>query len=146
MDQPGMIDLAHHHYGVSVSDLDTSIAWYGDMLGFTVERRFAVPPACAVAAMLRHGALRVELFQVDQVAPLPDARREPHADLATIGNKHPAFAVPDLAALIAGLEARGADLAFIVPPHLGRACFVRDPDGNLIEFVERRPEPAPGES
>ena len=31
--------LIPHHCGISVPDLDASIAWYRDMLGFSVEKR-----------------------------------------------------------------------------------------------------------
>jgi len=31
--------LIPHHCGISVPDLEASIAWYRDMLGFSVEKR-----------------------------------------------------------------------------------------------------------
>lgn len=130
--------LAHHHYGVSVGDLDRSIDWYGAVLGFAVERRFRLPIASSQAAMLRNGDLRVELFEIAGAAPLPRERREPHDDLRVIGNKHPAFQVEDLSRFLGAMRALDVDIAFTVPAELGRACFIRDPDGNLIEFVERR--------
>jgi catechol 2,3-dioxygenase-like lactoylglutathione lyase family enzyme len=35
-----MPDFTFHHGGVSVPDLDAAIAWYGNVLGFELERRF----------------------------------------------------------------------------------------------------------
>jgi catechol 2,3-dioxygenase-like lactoylglutathione lyase family enzyme len=130
--------LTHHHYGVSVRDLEASVAWYERVLGFAVERRFALPLPGSRAAMLRLDDLRVELFEIPGSQPLPPERRDPHGDLAVIGNKHPAYRVADLAALLDHFHRAQVDVAFTVPANLGRACFVRDPDGNLIEFVERR--------
>jgi methylmalonyl-CoA/ethylmalonyl-CoA epimerase len=37
------LEFWHHHGGVSVPDLDASIAWYRTMLGFEVEQRFPLP-------------------------------------------------------------------------------------------------------
>ena len=37
-----MFDLTPHHVGISIPDLDAAIAWYGAMLGFTVERQMEI--------------------------------------------------------------------------------------------------------
>ncbi|HEY4973922.1 MAG TPA: VOC family protein, partial [Steroidobacteraceae bacterium] len=66
------IELKFHHGGVSVPDLEASIRWYHDMLGFEVEHRFEIPKAHAKVAMIKRGALRMELFQVENADPLPD--------------------------------------------------------------------------
>jgi hypothetical protein len=71
------IELKFHHAGVSVPDLEASIRWYRDVLGFEVEQRFEIPNARAKVAMIKRGALRMELFQVEQAKPLPDERRIP---------------------------------------------------------------------
>ena len=128
--------LAFHHVGLSVPDLEAAIAWYGEMLGFIEEHRFALPPADAKVAFVRRGDLRVELFEVNGAAALPDDRRYPNRDLRTHGTKHVAFRVDDLDTFLAEMERRGADVAMIVPRALGRACFLRDCAGNLVEFLE----------
>jgi methylmalonyl-CoA/ethylmalonyl-CoA epimerase len=129
-------DFAFHHGGVSVPDLDAAIAWYGDVLGFALERRFTIEAAGAKAAFVRKGPLRFELFEVEGAAPLPADRRHPPSDLRTHGNKHLAFRIDDLDAFLASVEAKGADVAFVVREAFGRGCFLRDCAGNLIEFVE----------
>lgn len=134
------LDFDFHHGGVSVADLDRAIDWYGGMLGFSVEKRFEVPKASARAAMLRKGPLRFELFEVQGAAPLPEERRVPNLDLKTHGNKHVAFRIDDLDRFIEEIERRGADVALVIRESFGRACFVRDDTGNLIEFVEERRE------
>lgn len=131
-----MADFTFHHGGVSVPDLDAAIAWYGHVLGFTEERRFAIPPACARVAFIRKGPLRFELFEVDGAAPLPDDRRTPDADLRTHGNKHVAFRIDDLEAFLEEMTGKGADIAFVVRQAFGKGCFIRDCACNLIEFVE----------
>ena len=36
------LEFWHHHVGVSVPDLEASIAWYGHVLGFTLVRRLRI--------------------------------------------------------------------------------------------------------
>ena len=129
-------EFSFHHGGVSVPSLDAAISWYGDVLGFQLERRFYIDKARAHAAFIRKGALRFELFEVEGAAPLPEERRFPPSDLRTHGTKHLAFRVPDLKAFLAEVEPKGADVAMVVQEAFGKGCFLRDCAGNLIEFVE----------
>lgn len=85
-------ELSVHHVGVSVPDIDASIAWYGKMFGLTLEMRQHLPLIPAEIAFLRRGALRIELFQVNGAATLPPDRREPNRDVRTHGTKHCAMA------------------------------------------------------
>lgn len=131
-----MADFTFHHGGVSVPSLAQALDWYGRVLGFEVEKTFYIAPAKAHAAMVRKGPLRFEIFEVEGAAPLPDDRRHPPSDLRTHGNKHVAFRVEDLEAFLVEMEEKGVDIAFIVRETFGKGCFIRDPAGNLIEFVE----------
>ena len=131
-----MAEFSFHHGGVSVPSLDAAIEWYGRVLGFEVEKRFYIEAARSDTSMLRKGSLRFELFEVEGASPLPEDRRYPPRDLETHGNKHVAFRVADLDAFLAEMEARHADIAFVVREAFGRGCFIRDCAGNLIEFVE----------
>lgn len=131
-----MAEFTFHHGGVSVPSLDEAIDWYGRVLGFEVEKRFYIEAARSHTAMVRKGALRFEIFEVEGAAPLPDERRHPPRDVRTHGNKHVAFRVDDLEAFLAEMEGKGADIAFVVREDFGKGCFLRDCAGNLIEFVE----------
>jgi catechol 2,3-dioxygenase-like lactoylglutathione lyase family enzyme len=135
-----MAEFTFHHGGVSVPNLDEAIDWYGQALGFEVEKRFWIEAARSHTAMLRKGPLRFELFEVEGAAPLPEGRRHPPSDLMTHGNKHLAFQVSDLEQFLTEMEAKQVDIAFVVREEFGRGCFIRDCAGNLIEFVE---EPIP---
>lgn len=131
-----MAEFAFHHGGISVPDLDAAIGWYGDALGFEVEKRFFIEAARSDTAMLKKGPLRFEIFQVEGAAPLPEDRRHPPSDLMTHGNKHVAFQVADMGAFLNEMREKNVDIAFIVDEDFGRGCFIRDCAGNLIEFVE----------
>jgi methylmalonyl-CoA/ethylmalonyl-CoA epimerase len=131
-------ELKIHHCGISVPDLEASIAWYYDMLGFSVEQRFALDAVPFKAAFLRRGDFRIELLEVAGAVPLPEERRYPNQDLRTHGTKHIAFAVQDVRAVFAELKQRGVDIAMdvFVVEGLGLGGFIRDNAGNLIELLE----------
>jgi len=131
-----LAEFTFHHGGVSVPSLDEAIGWYERVLGFEVEKRFYIEAARSHTAMVRKGPLRFELFEVEEAAPLPEDRRHPPADIKTHGNKHVAFRVEDLDTFLAEMEAKQVDIALVVKEDFGRGCFIRDPAGNLIEFVE----------
>ncbi len=131
-----MPEFVFHHGGVSVPDIEAAIDWYGDVLGYAVERRFYIAPAKAKAAMLRKGPLRIELFEPEDAAALPEDRRHPPRDLLTHGNKHVAYRIDSLDAFLGEMETKSVDIAFVVRENFGRGCFIRDIAGNLIEFVE----------
>jgi catechol 2,3-dioxygenase-like lactoylglutathione lyase family enzyme len=135
-----MADFTFHHGGVSVPDIAAAIDWYDRVLGFKMEKKFTIETANAKAAMVRKGPLRFELFEPAEATPLPDDRRHPPRDILTHGNKHVAFQVADLECFLTEMEAKGADIAFVVREVFGKGCFIRDCAGNLIEFVEEPDE------
>lgn len=128
--------LKHHHGAMSVPDLDAAIEWYARVLGFELEKRFPIPAIPAEVAMLRREQMRIELFEVPGAQPLPDARREPNSDNRTHGNKHVAFAVPDVDAAAERLQAQQVDIVWVKRFPWGANIFLRDIAGNLIELVE----------
>jgi len=153
MVDPVLPQIAIHHFSVSVPDLEGSIAWYSEILGFAVESRFEIEPLSAKAAFLKRGDLRLELWQVSGGEPVPESRRDPNSDLRTAGTKHVAFAVANLQRCLAELVKRGVDIAAVQrdpaepmlpdpdPAAPGKtpafAAFIRDPGGTLIELLDR---------
>jgi methylmalonyl-CoA/ethylmalonyl-CoA epimerase len=137
---PAAARLRPDHAGISVADLEASIAWYGDMLGFTIDRVVDVPGDAGRVALIRKEGFILELFCVPGAASLPAERRHPATDLRTHGIKHVAYAVPDIRALVEELKGKGVDVVWDVVEHDNTLCaFVRDNSGNLVEFVERCP-------
>ncbi|HEY5529786.1 MAG TPA: VOC family protein [Thermoleophilia bacterium] len=131
--------LKPEHVGISVADLEASVVWYREMLGFSVDKVVDVPDDIGRVALMSHGDFRLELFEIPGAAPLPDDRRYPDRDLRTQGVKHMAYAVPDVATLVADLKSRGVEIAWDVVVHDGfTVAFVRDNSGNLVELIERR--------
>jgi len=130
------LPLKHHHGAMSVPDLEASIAWYARVLGFVVETRFHIALIPAEVAMLRRSEMRIELFQVANANPLPSERRFPDTDNRTHGNKHMAFAVPDIETAAAWLRRQQVEIVWVKRFAWGANIFLRDVAGNLIELVE----------
>jgi methylmalonyl-CoA/ethylmalonyl-CoA epimerase len=127
-----------HHVGVSVADLEASIAWHERFLGFTLENVVPVPEDDGRVAMLvSDGGFKVELFELPGAAPLPDERRHPATDLRTHGIKHVAYEVNGIEAWQTRLQDLGADIVWDVRVHEDvKVLFLRDNSGNLVELVE----------
>lgn len=126
-----------HHVGLTVPDLDRSLAFYGAAFGFEPELEFALPGG-ARGAMLRHaGGARVELFELPGTAP-GLSWADPPTAMRTRGFGHVAFGAGNLDAAYAGALAAGAEPVWEPrdSPEPGRRmAFVHDPDGNLIELI-----------
>jgi methylmalonyl-CoA/ethylmalonyl-CoA epimerase len=126
-----------HHWGLSVPDLEATIRWYREMLGFSVEMRQEMPHVPLKGAFLKRGDFRLEVFEVVGAAPLPPERREVDEDLRTHGNKHMALTVPSVPEALAFLRPRGVEVAMEPMSVEGTvACYIRDNSGILIELVE----------
>ena len=119
---------------LAVADVERSLAFYRDMLGFELEATYDDPP---YATLARAGA-RVSLAQeghpaadrpgVSMVAPADPSR------LAAIL----VLEVEDC--LGAHRELTAAGVRFLAepysPPWGGHRCFAVDPDGNLVELEQ----------
>jgi catechol 2,3-dioxygenase-like lactoylglutathione lyase family enzyme len=126
-----------HHVALSVPDLDASLAWYRDRLGFRplTERRY--PPIRARGIFLERNGFLIELF-----AREGSTRRDPPQavvpdELLAQGYRHLGFAVDDVDAAVTALRSRGVEVASPPEdvPELGlRLAFIRDNNGNLIEL------------
>ena len=130
------LELKPHHGGISVPDLEASIAWYCDNLGSFWTSSWTSPRTPAdwpsSERRLPHRALRGA-----RCGAAPDDRRYVDRDLRTHGMNHIAYLVRDVSSLVADLRANGVDIAWDVREHGGmKAAFVRDNSGNLVELME----------
>lgn len=134
-----------HHAGFIVKDLDRSLDFYVNKLGFELKMRWTetaeqcdvgmgVPGgSLELAQMVGYGVM-VEISQFITQAG-SDAPIEPNR----IGVGHISFEVSDLPALIAYLEERGVKMAserMIVPELNITWVHVLDPDSIRVEFMQ----------
>jgi methylmalonyl-CoA/ethylmalonyl-CoA epimerase len=127
--------ISPHFIALSVPDLDASERWYRDLFGLTVVMDVQADSNTRVR-VLRSANLTVELV-ADRRAR-PRARTGP--DIAQAhGLMKAGLFVSDLDATIAVLRAHRIAIEGQWLESNPRNLLVRDPDGNLIQFFERRP-------
>ncbi len=127
-----------HHFALVVGDLDASVRWYGDVLGFALERRFGFAEAgVEIAHVVTSNGIRLELIQQADSAASPDAGQDAFGALRTQGAKHIGLLVRDIAMAARELRAKGVEVVHgvaTVEPAGVQNFWVRDNGGNLIEF------------
>lgn len=143
--QEAAVIKSMNHVGISVSDLDRAIEFYGDLLGMDVlvrasfggevyEAITGLPGARGEGAMLRSGDLQVELFKFDQPHTKPS---ETKRRVSEHGISHFCIEVSDVQYEYDRLKAAGVQF-HCAPQVFGqmRATYGRDPDGNVFELLE----------
>ena len=129
------------HAGLSVSDLERSKAFYGDVIGFTtVEDQFEFPEHNLKGlVLLNDTGTRLELFCRE--GSQPTGPHHPIESTRLQGWFQFAMTVPDIQATFEAVVAAGATPLLeptTAPDGFSKVCFVGDPDGNLVEFLQRR--------
>lgn len=135
--------LSAHHVGLTVTDLEETLAFYRDVLDLSVADRFSVggeafadavgiEAASADFAHLEADGVRIELVEYD-----PEARGSPAAGLNQPGASHVGLSVDDIETFYENLP---DDVPTISEPRTSETgttiLFLRDPEGNLIEILE----------
>jgi catechol 2,3-dioxygenase-like lactoylglutathione lyase family enzyme len=138
------------HTGVTVSDIDRSIAFYRDVLGFEVTEKIicrgelfeqvtGVPKAEIVIAYVKAPGHTLELLQYTS----PGDRARVSSRPCDPGALHLAFRVKNIEGIVAAAKRAGmTPVSASIPevkdgPSKGvKAIYTRDPDGVVIEFME----------
>jgi catechol 2,3-dioxygenase-like lactoylglutathione lyase family enzyme len=128
------------HVGLTVGDLDAMIDWYAKALELEVELEFALDDVEFRGVMLRSAdGHRIELLHRPGSSPGLQAANPVEAAL-TRGFGHIAFDVPDVDAAYDALVGAGATdrMSPRPSPEPGvRMAYVADPEGNLVELLDR---------
>lgn len=126
-----------HHVAISVKDLETSIAWYGKFFGFIETHR--VKREDKEIALLNLSDFNLEIFQVQNNLSAPEYEGNLSEDLRHVGVRHFAIHVDNLKEKIDLLRMHNVE--FVSEPaeafYGGVYCFVKDPDGILVELVAK---------
>lgn len=129
-----------HHFGISVANLEETVNWYGEKLGFTFDYRYEIAGLNAQVAFMTLNDFRIEIFEIKDFVPLPESSRSPATDLPIAGLKHIAISVENIEKVVADFESRGVEfLGKIgdVPNSDGeKYIFFRDNNGILIELFQ----------
>ncbi len=142
--------LRPHHAGIQVADLERSVHFYRDILGFElvfqwnpqaeyIRKVTGYPEADIHVAVLKMPGADVylEILEYRDVEKAPVDTRT-----ANPGTAHIAFYTDDCDGLYAELTAKGVPSVSepvtpsIGPSRGGRAVYMIDPDGIRVEFIQ----------
>lgn len=121
---------AYDHVGLRVTDRRRALAFYAD-LGFSIDPDYTservaeiVSPGGVRINLIFNGETRANNILLDEPAKWP-------------GYTHAAFIVDKLDSILEWAAERGVTITE-GPVDWGRrlTCFLRDPDGNVLEFNE----------
>lgn len=131
--------MRYLHTMLRVRDLDAALRFWTEALGFVESRRAVHEAGRFTLIFLRApedapGGPELELtYNWDQAEPYSGGRNFGHI----------AVEVADIYAACARLEARGVTV--LRPPRDGRMAFVRSPDEQSVELLQRGAALAPAE-
>jgi catechol 2,3-dioxygenase-like lactoylglutathione lyase family enzyme len=143
-----MTILRMDNVGVVVDDLAAAIAFFVELglelegeatvEGRRVDRVVGLDGVRSDIAMMRtpdgHGRLELTKFHTP-----PATTAEPNAPVNTLGYRRVMFAVDDLEAVLARLQAHGAELLGEVVQYEDKylLCYVRGPEGIIVALAEQ---------
>ena len=141
--------LAADHTGITVSDIERSLVFWRDVLGFEISHRAhqkgelaaeitGVPGAEILIAVVKAPGHKIELLEYRA----PADRKKLNARPCDVGAVHVALTVDNIEAVLekiaaSGWKAAGKPQTLAAGPNAGkRVIYVRDPDGTTIEFMQ----------
>ena len=141
-----------NHVGISVADLERSIAFYRDMLEMTqacpifafggpdYESIMALDGAQGRMCVVGKDEFQIELFEFSAPA---SAVKDPDYSVGDHGLSHFGIQVDDIESAYHRLRGAGVRIHSPITTFPGgtKAIYARDPDGNVFELVEMRTMP-----
>jgi catechol 2,3-dioxygenase-like lactoylglutathione lyase family enzyme len=141
--------LAADHTGITVSDVERSLIFWRDVLGFELSHRAhqkgelpeqitGVQGAEILIAVVKAPGHKIELLEYRA----PADRKRVDARPCDVGSAHIALVVDNLDPVLetiaaSGWKAAGEPQMLTGGPNAGkRVIYVRDPDGTTIELME----------
>lgn len=128
------------HVHLKVADLERAIAFYQDILGFTLTQKFGTSAAFLGAGGYHHH-IGLNTWESAGGSPAPAGHT---------GLYHAAFLYPDrrsLARVVRKVIDAGIELDGAADHGVSEAVYLRDPDGNGVElYRDRQPDLWPRDS
>ena len=123
---------------LSVQDIDVVEQWYKSVLDFETFSSKEYPEFGTRLVFLQNGQTRIELIEDANAKPGIE-RPDPPAHTAYLGLSQFAFEVADIDNALERVISRAKIIWELQRyPDLGVAFFfLRDPEGNLIQFIQR---------
>lgn len=139
----GLQNVTVYGFAFTVKDLDRSVKWYHDILGFNKENEetFDINGKKAKIAFMELAHVKLEMLQVEGGHRIEAIFAAPPDHLLPIGNKTLILQVPDLSLATRELEEKGVTFEWKEMDLSGngmRNTMIRDMDGNLVSIFQKK--------
>lgn len=140
--------MKFNHVGISVSDIERSIAFYRDLFGMEqlcdvfpfggdqFSEIMDIEDVAGRMCMIGNGSVHLELFEFSNPSP---TAKDPEYPVSDRGYSHFGFDVEDIEETYDRLKAAGVRIHSPVMTFMGggmKAIYARDPDGNVFEVMQ----------
>jgi catechol 2,3-dioxygenase-like lactoylglutathione lyase family enzyme len=136
------------HVGINVNDLEKAIEFFealglergdkGSVEGREVDRIVGLEGVRTDLTFMRTPDGRSQLELVKFNSP-PAQKGDADGPAHTLGLRHLCFAVDDVDAALAALQAKGAELVgeLVAYGNSYKLCYIRGPEGIIVELAEK---------
>jgi len=127
------------HIGIMTNDLQKSVEFYTDVLGFSISAKIEMEEVGLSAIFIEKNGSKIELMGYRGAIP----KRSEGVEIIMGGssiplNDHITFTVDDLGATVSELKGKGIEFGLEPMQVEGgiKIAFFKDPNGVLIELME----------
>lgn len=136
--ESALANVKPHSVTISVADMNQMVDWYEKKLGFEVVERKAMSDARITIVTLEKNRFFIELIKDGNATFGIQSRETPPRHTGAWGTTHLTFYTDDLRGIEEELAERDVKLEykFLNEELRAKYIFVRDPEGNMIEFLQ----------
>ncbi|MGY4384688.1 catechol 2,3-dioxygenase-like lactoylglutathione lyase family enzyme [Pedobacter sp. UYP24] len=139
--EDGLKSISLYNIAFTVQNINDSIKWYKDVLGFQLKNKstFSLPSGSADIAILKLGDLKLEILQVPNSKKIPEMFADVPMHLIPIGNKVIVFQVTDIKLTTQQLEEKEVKFVWKEQYIAGDkmlCTMIEDIDGNKINIFQ----------
>jgi|SRR5659263_293379 len=127
------------HIGIMTNDLQKSVEFYTDVLGFSISSKIEMEEVGLSAIFIEKNGSKIELMGYRGAIPKRSEGIEIKLGVSSIPiNDHITFTVDDLGATVTELKEKGIEFGLETTELEGgmKLASFKDPNGVLIELVE----------
>ncbi len=135
----GLESLHIFNVAISVPNVDETINWYKDKLGFKLQNRRKVSTGIEIALIEKNG-FYIDIIRIANSKNVEDSPKNPPNHLLVQGLRNLVFWVDDLKATDAQLKSKGVKLIWesrYIPEIETSVTNFRDNNGNLIAIWKK---------